>query len=113
VDLGQVLSTSLTITSVGSLAGVGLMTGTLKNLRARLSDYDKEVEEKDRRNADDRAELAQVKTRLDALQRVVTGEAHWVKLGQVLDQHHEQAVQHWATDEQLLQQILDRLGRDR
>lgn len=113
MDLGNLLQTGLTVGFVGSVAGLGLLKGTLSNLRARIDDYEKEVEEKDRRNADDRAELAQVKTRLDALQRVVTGEAHWVKLGQVLDEHHQQATAHWATDESLLEQVLAelRLGK--
>lgn len=113
MDLGNLLSTSLTVATVGSLAGVGLMRGTLNNLRARLNDYEKEVEEKDRRHTEDRATLAQTATDLAALQRIVTGEAHWVALGQVLDEHHEQAKEHWAKDETLLEQVLAelRLGK--
>lgn len=113
MDLGNLLSTGLTVATVGSLAGVGLMKGTLTNLRARLDDYEKEVEEKDRRHAEDRTKLAQTVTDLSALQRIVTGEAHWVKLGQVLDEHHEQAKEHWTKDEDLLGEVLAelRLGK--
>lgn len=46
--------------------------------------------------ADAAAEIATLTADRDALQRVVTGEVHWVALGQHLDEFEERAVEHWT-----------------
>ena len=38
---------------------------------------------------------------LAALSRIVTGEAHWVAIGEKLDEHHEEAVRYWREAKQI------------
>lgn len=82
--LGSFVQAALGIIAIASLAGVALQRANVKGLRERLDDYDKEVAEKDRRLTDAELEIAKLhalnetqKHDLEALGRVVTGEAHW------------------------------------
>jgi hypothetical protein len=95
-DLGGLLSTALAIVSIATLAGLGLMRGTVTNLREQLRD-ERDARAADRaQKADDEADhlkfkaesetrIAQLESDNAALQRVVTGEVHWVALGQRLE----------------------------
>lgn len=119
-DFGKLLTLALALLALATAAGFGLQRGRISSLRDQLSDSDKEIERIDRRREAAESELeahkvrsdakiAQLETDLAALSRVVTGEAHWVAIGHKLDEHHEQAETHWARDEQLLEEIRDRL----
>lgn len=115
-DLGNLLSTAMGVMALASLAGVGLMRGTVTALRENLDDARKDNADVDRRLAIEtrareaaQAEVAQLRVELGALGRVVTGEAHWVAIGQTLDHHHEEAQAHWVTGENLLTEIRDLL----
>lgn len=113
-DLGGTLSTALALVSVATLAGLGLMRGSLTSLRETVADLRGEVADKDRHLADkdQRIELldrrcTELQHDLDALGRVVTGEVHWKAIATVLDQHHQEAREHWRTDESLLTSLRD------
>lgn len=115
-DLGNLLSTAMGVMALASLAGVGLMRGTVTALRENLDDARKDNADVDRRLAIEtrereaaQAEVAQLRVELGALGRVVTGEAHWVAIGQTLDTHHEEAQNHWLVGEGLLTEIRDLL----
>jgi hypothetical protein len=43
---------------------------------------------------------------IDALERVVTGEKHWIAIGRKLEEHHTAAMTHFSADEALLGEIL-------
>lgn len=105
-SLGSFLQTASAVLVVTSLAGLGLMRATVVNLRESLADLRSEVADKDRQNADLKAETARQGSDLDALKRVVTGEAHWVAIGQKIDAHDAAARSHWSADEELLGLIL-------
>lgn len=108
-DFGKLLTIALALLALATAAGFGLQRGRIGDLRQQLEDSDKEMARKDRRLSEAETEVQQLKTDLTALTRVVTGEAHWVAIGQKLDEHHEQAETHWARDEHLLEEIRDRL----
>lgn len=108
-DLGGVLTTALSIVSLATLAGLGLLRGTVINLREQLKDARDEVAALRGSRVDDQTKIAQLTADHDALTRVVTGEAHWVAIGQKLDEHHDEAKDHWATDERVLGEIRDEL----
>lgn len=112
-ELGTLLTIGLGILALATAAGFGLQRGTVQRLREQLKDSDDEMVRKDRRLGAAETELVQVRTELAALARVVTGEAHWIAIGQKLDEHHEQAETHWTRDEQLLAEIRDRLPEKR
>jgi hypothetical protein len=108
-DLGKLLTIGLAILAIATAAGFGLQRGRISALREQLKDSDDELVRKDRRLTAAEGEVKQLKTDLAALARVVTGEAHWIAIGEKLDLHHGEAEVHWKRDEQLLEEIRDRL----
>lgn len=115
-DLGSMIQTALSIVAIASLAGLGLMRGTVTNLRENLKDAREEIVDKERRLTEAEAEIVKLNALglaqhndLQALGRVVTGEAHWKAIGKQLDEHHSEAKTHWLADEQKLDQIRDAL----
>lgn len=95
-DFSGLLNTALTIVAIATLAGLGLLRGTVTNLREQLAD-ERAARAADRQQrADDERESALFKTNAEtriaslesdalALQRVVTGEIHWIALGERLE----------------------------
>lgn len=131
-NLGSFIQTALGIVALASLAGLGLMRSKVVDLRETIGDIRGELGDKDRQRLADLAKIAKLEalltgqsTDLAALGRVVTGEAHWVAAGQSIDGlgtkiealatqlggHHEEAMGHWATDEQTLKKMLAALER--
>lgn len=115
MDLTGIVSTGLAIILLATAAGLGLMRGVVTNLREQLADTRALSEEMRQERTDDRAEIDKLRTQLDALGAVVTGEVHWAAISEVLDQHHVEARQYWQHAEQTaesmlsaLQQILER-----
>ena len=119
-DLGNFLQVALTVLTLAALASVGLMKGTITNLRESLADARGDIADGDRRHTETKAELVEaqnqiVKLRaqinsqahdLEAVGRLVRGESYWLELGEKLDAHHAAAEEHWAEDERLLRKIL-------
>lgn len=119
-NLGTILTVALAILALATAAGFGLQRGRIANLQGRLEDSDKELERQDRRREAAEGELeaykvtsgakvTQLETDLAALARVVTGEAHWIAIGEKMDDHHNGAVDHWKDERSLLEEIRDRL----
>lgn len=90
-----ILEIGLAVAAIASLAALGLFRGTLTNLKENLSEARAEIADKDRRLTECQTENATLKADNAALTRVVTGEVHWVSLGQQLDNHHRAAEDHW------------------
>lgn len=99
MDIGNFLTTALAVVSIATLAGLGLMRGTVTNLREQLADTRASNAELRQERTEDAAKIATLTTDLEALARVVTGEVHWVQLGQQLEQHHVEARAYWTRAE--------------
>jgi hypothetical protein len=128
-SLGSFLQVALTVLTLASLAGLGLMRGTVTNLRETLRDAREEVADKDRRYTADladkdrrlteaEAEIIRLRAKInsqakdiDAYGRLVRGETYWSELGEKLDSHHGEAKIHWSEDERLLKQIIADLDK--
>lgn len=110
-DFGRILNVVLAVVSIAALGGVGYVRGRIGDLREQLTDARAEISDLDRRLTKVTAERDQTATDLDALSRVVTGEAHWVAIGTQLDTHHTEATTHWTRDEKLLGDILEAIRR--
>lgn len=120
-SFGNTLQVGLTVLTIASLGGLGLMRGTVVNLRENLRDARDEIADKDRRLLEAEARLTAQEARMSsqddkihaqernivAISATVTGEAHWESIGHTLNDHHAEAVKHWRKDEQLLQEIRD------
>lgn len=104
-NAGAFVTLLLTVITLSTAAGVGFQRGKIGQLRGELS------EERDRRERqgheliDARAETEQLRTDLDALGRLVTGEAHWVSIGHDLAEHHQESVRRWERMEGILERI--------
>jgi hypothetical protein len=94
--LGALFSTAMSLVALATFTGLALQRSTVTRLREQLQDADAEVARIKASRAEDQAEaaefradtetrIAQLEADNAALQRVVTGEVHWVALGQRLE----------------------------
>jgi uncharacterized coiled-coil protein SlyX len=74
IDVNNLVTTALSIVSIATLAGLGLLRGTVTNLRENLKDARDEITDKERRLTEAEKTIATQKSDLAALGRVVTGE---------------------------------------
>lgn len=107
MDWQNVISVGATIVALTTLAGLGLLRGTVIGLREQLRDERDLSKSLRERREEDSAKIGQLSTDLAALGRVVTGEAHWIAIGHTLDEHHEHAETHWTLERELLTEIRD------
>ena len=103
------ISVGATIVALTTLAGLGLLRGTVIGLREQVRDERDLSASLRTRHAEDAQKIGQLSTDLAALGRVVTGEAHWIAIGQQLDLHHASAAEHWTEQRVLLTEIRDNL----
>lgn len=96
MDWQSFLGTAATIVALGSFAGLGLMRGTLSNLRESNTDLRSRVADLEKDRAEDRAELAEVKGENRLLKSMMTGRVEWSAIGDQLEDHHRQALVQWA-----------------
>lgn len=118
MDIWNVITAAAAIVSIATVAGLSLQRGRVVALRGDLSDARGKIEEqrgeiddlKVQREAD-RTLIERQRSDIQLLQRMVTGEAHWQAISDLLDHHHEQAEDHWKNTEQSLDDILAELRR--
>lgn len=110
--LGETLNAALAILAIATLAGLGLMRGTVTNLRENLNDARGEITDKERRLATAEAEIARLNSKImtqaqgiETLGAQIRGEGYWIRLGNELAEHHTEAVRHWEADERLLTEL--------
>lgn len=92
MDYGNLIQTAISVLAIAALAGVGFQRGKVNNLRDNLKDAREEIADKGRRLVECETESAKHTADLAALTRVVTGEAHWVALGDQLTDHHKESM---------------------
>lgn len=83
----------LTVIIGGACILLFSVTTTLRASNADLRDRVKELEDKDQRNE---VTISAQAAQLDALGKVVTGEAHLVVITDLLTTHHSEAVAQWS-----------------
>lgn len=108
-SIGNLLALALAIVSIATLAGLGLQRGTVTNLREQLKDAREEIAALKTGRTEDRAATEVLKNDLSALQRVVTGEVHWLAIGHQMDDHHKAATEHWQAELMILTEMRDLL----
>lgn len=112
-DFTSILTTALTILSIATLAGMGLLRGTVTNLREQLRDEREANTSHRQRIGDCELDNGRLRADLSALERVVTGEVHWVALGDQLTTLSDAAKGHWVVEIGLLSEIRDDLRKGR
>lgn len=95
----------LSVITLATAAGVGFQRGKIAKLNSDLTESDARATRLERALADTRTELATAQTDLAALGRVVTGEAHWIAIGEQLDHHHQEAMTQWKRERDALERI--------
>jgi hypothetical protein len=90
--LSSIISTVSVVVALGSGAFAGLRNGALKDLRDTNNDLRAEIADKERREAESKqlheaaeVRIASLQTDYEALSKVVTGETHWVAIGEDID----------------------------
>lgn len=99
----------LAIITLATAAGVGFQRGKIAQLRGELTEADARADRLASELSDTQTKLASTNTQLEALAKVVTGEAHWTAISHTLDEHHLKAEQHWTNEQQLLQRVVQLL----
>jgi hypothetical protein len=104
-SLGDFVILLLSVITLATAAGVGFQRGVIGRLRGDVSEAAARADRLAVELAESRTTSAQLRTDLDALSRVVTGEAHWVAIGDKLDEHHSDAQGHWRRNDETLERI--------
>lgn len=95
----------LSVITLATAAGVGFQRGKIAKLNSDLAESDARAARLEKALTETRAELATARVDLDALGRVVTGESHWVAIGETLDHHHAEAMVNWERERETLERI--------
>ncbi len=104
-SLGNFALLLLSVITLGTAAGVGFQRGKIAKLRGDVTEATERAERLEKALAESRAEAATFRTDLAALSRVVTGEAHWIAIGDQLSTHHAAATGHWEQQQDALERI--------
>lgn len=120
-DLQPIIMGVLAVVSIVASALVGVLTGSMKTLREtvgdrgiRISDLEGQVarEKTERAETASRtaAELAEARSENRVLKSMVTNKVEIVALSDLLDEHHRLATIQWATIDDHVQEIPERLA---
>lgn len=105
MELQNLLSTALAIVSIATLAGLGLMRGTVSGLREQNGDLKERVAYLEKGRAEDHAHIAENAAENKMLKTMMTGKVEWVALTDQLEEHHRQALAWWLKTGQVLDDI--------
>lgn len=99
MDWQNVLGVAATIFALASAAGLGLMRGTLGNLRAsnedlrkRVSDLEAERERNQLEKAEMRGEITRLQDHEGYLQTMIQGRVEWTAISDQLEEVHRLVV---------------------
>lgn len=105
MDWQNVLGVAATIFALASAAGLGLMRGTLGNLRASNEDLRARVSDLEKDRVEKTAALAEVSSENRTLKAMVTGKVEWTAISDQLEEHHRQSLASWLAIGQRLEVI--------
>ena len=115
MDLSALLPTALAITALSTAAGLGLMRGTVTNLREQLADCRADNATLRQTRDELHATLDALQHRVDALGREVRGEefwaaqsVQWTTIAEELRAHHEEVMANDRAALAALREIRDR-----
>lgn len=95
----------LAVITLSTAAGVGFQRGKIGQLRGELAEEHERSDRQAGELREARAETEQLRTDLNALGRVVVGEAHWVAIGRQITEHHEESLRRWTHMEDAVERI--------
>lgn len=101
----------LSLITIATACGVGFQRGKIAQLRGELTEADARADRLASELKDTQSNLDNTRTQLDALAKVVTGEAHWTAISRTLDDHHRKAEEHWTHEQELLARVVELLER--
>lgn len=112
MDLEQlqgIASAVLLVATIISTALVGVLFGSTKTLRETVTDRGVRIDdlEKEVARAEARATEAESESRL--LKTMVTGKVELIALGDLLDEHHKQAITYWTRIGDRLEQVPEKI----
>jgi hypothetical protein len=105
VDWQNILGVAATIFALASAAGLGLMRGTLNNLRDSNGDLRARVGDLEKQRSEDHARIAEVESENKLLNAMVTGRVEWVAISDQVEEHHRQSLASWNRIVGQLEQI--------
>lgn len=108
MDLGAYLQIASAVAVLGGFAGLVVMRESLTQVRDQNRDLRDEVADYQRRHDELEKNNNQLGADIAALQRVVTGEVHWLAIEDLLTHHHKVTQNDVSDIKGLLTQIRDR-----
>lgn len=116
MDLQGFLNTALAIISLATLAGLGLMRGTVTGLRESNGDLRDRVGDLEKERAEDKTTIGELSGENKMLQSMVMGRVDWGAISDLVEEHHRQALKQWLDLNRKLDeavQLLKRLLEDK
>ena len=108
-DLGTFVTLLIGAITLATAAGLGWQRGKILRLKTERDEDRVRADRADTRADKLEEELHQCQSDLSALGRVVTGETHWVAIGELLEHHHGEAKENWVETRGLLLKGLEDL----
>jgi glucose-6-phosphate 1-dehydrogenase len=130
VDLGSLLNAVAVVVALVTAGGFGLQRSRVAALRAdreddraRIVALREDLTESDRERAKDKAKAAEERSKdkaqierlasdLRHAEEMARGQAHWLALDQHQEEHHQQALTHWALERAIWGRIEEHLDRE-
>ncbi|HKY57651.1 MAG TPA: hypothetical protein VJL80_06410 [Aeromicrobium sp.] len=113
MDLGTIAATASTVVALSGVAAWAVQRDSLKVVREQNSDLRADISDKDRRHDEDERTIAQLRSDLEALARVVTNEVLIQAINDVLTHHHERSEVHFGEIKEILDKVQEWQNRHR
>lgn len=91
----SIITGVLSVATIIATALVGVLFGSLKTLRDTANDLRARVTDLEKERAEDRAANIELDSENKMLKSMVTGKVEWVALTDQLEEHHRQALGWW------------------
>lgn len=112
MDLGQLQgigSAVLLVATIISTAIVGVLFGTNKTLRETVGDRGTRIDDLENEGRRLKADLVEKTSETNILKSMVTGKVELIALGDLLDEHHKQAITYWTRIGDSIEQVPEKI----